>query len=204
MRAKVSILIFLFSPLFCLTINSQPTDENIATASNTSLSCDSTTSSFVVKGTSSMHDWEMISQSCVGKLRYSNGTGSIDLESINIKVEVTTLKSGKKVMDKKCYNALKYEDHPVITYTLKAIKSIDKKNSSMHRATLSGTLNIAGVKKQVDIEVIIFLDGEKLNIEGSTPLKMSDFNVEPPTALLGTLKTGNDIIIFFNLNFIVS
>ena len=47
----------------------------------------------------------------------------------------------------------------------------------------------------------IDLKDQIINIKGEKTLKMSDFDVKPPTALLGTLKTGNDITIKFNLNY---
>ncbi|MCW5518506.1 YceI family protein [Aureitalea sp. L0-47] len=168
-----------------------------------SLSCDPLTSSFVIEGTSSLHDWEMISNSCKGKLEYNDGDNSINLEHINIKVGVTTLKSGKRIMDKKCYNALKHENHPNIIYRFKEINSISEIGNSKYKASLNGSLDIAGVVKPVNIDVDIELKDGIMNIKGRKPMKMTDYDIEPPTALLGTLKTGNDITIVFNLNFIV-
>ena len=168
-----------------------------------SLSCDPLTSSFVIQGTSSLHDWEMISNSCKGNLEYKNGDESINLENITIRVGVTTLKSGKKIMDKKCYKALKHDNFPNIIYRFKKINSISKNGNSKYKASLNGSLDIAGVVKPVNIDVDIELKDGIMNIKGNKPLQMTDYDVEPPTALLGTLKTGNDITIVFNLNFIV-
>jgi hypothetical protein len=36
---------------------------------------------------------------------------------------------------------------------------------------------------------------------GSKILKMTDFNVEPPVVLMGTLKTGNEITVTFEARF---
>ena len=203
MRTYKFLLAFLVITFQSTTIQAQSISEIEPEIAIKSLSCDPLTSSFVIQGTSSLHDWEMTSNSCKGNLEYTNQEGSIDLEDITIKVGVTTLKSGKRVMDKKCYNALKHEDYPNITYRLKKINSISNKGNSKYTASLSGSLDIAGVVKQVNIDVDIEQKNGVLNIKGSKPLKMTDYDVEPPTALLGTLKTGNEITIVFNLNFIV-
>jgi len=41
----------------------------------------------------------------------------------------------------------------------------------------------------------------KLIFEGSQPISMSDYGISAPTALFGTLKTGNDITINFKVSF---
>jgi polyisoprenoid-binding protein YceI len=197
----LAILVIIFQGI---QLQAQSVTEITTNSKTETLSCDPSSSSFVIQGTSSLHDWEMYSKSCKGKLEFDNGSNSINLESIMIKVGVTTLKSGKKLMDKKCYDALKHENHPNITYTLNKLNSISKDGTNKYKANLSGSLDIAGVKKTVNIDVVIEIKDGIVNIKGSKPLKMSDYDVEPPTALLGTIKTGNEITIIFNLNFVVS
>jgi polyisoprenoid-binding protein YceI len=167
-----------------------------------SLSCDASTSSFVIQGTSSLHDWEMMSQSFTGALQIGINGQPLDFENIQLKVRVTSLKSGKKIMDKKCYNALKHEDFPDIICRFKSISNIKSQGPNVYTARLEGSLDIAGVLKTVNIDVGIQKKEGIITINGAKPLKMSDFEVEPPKALLGTLKTGNDITIIFNLNFL--
>ncbi|NNM10248.1 MAG: YceI family protein [Flavobacteriaceae bacterium] len=203
MRILKSLVAILLILIQVNTLQAQSAAEIEPEMALKSLACDPLTSSFVIQGTSSLHDWEMISNACNGKLEYNDGDNSINLEHINIKVGVTTLKSGKRIMDKKCYNALKHENYPNIIYRFKKINSISKNGNSKFKASLNGSLDIAGVVKPVNIDVDIELKDGILNIKGSKPMKMTDYDVEPPTALLGTLKTGNDITIVFNLNFIV-
>jgi hypothetical protein len=42
---------------------------------------------------------------------------------------------------------------------------------------------------------------KSFTVTGVKKMKMTDYNVKPPTALLGTIKTGNDITISYNLKF---
>ncbi|MBT8255630.1 MAG: YceI family protein [Bacteroidia bacterium] len=198
LRFKLTSIMFLFW-VFGFAQMNVITD---TASSSVSLSCDSSTSSFVIQGTSSLHDWEMTSLSCKGALQIRNDEQTAGIQNIHLKVQVTSLKSGKNVMDKKCYTALKYEDHPNIIYQFQSLNSLKSKGSNSYHANLIGTLNVAGVNKQLSIEVEIYEQNGVINIQGAKALKMSDFNVEPPKALLGTLKTGNEITIVFNLNFV--
>lgn len=164
---------------------------------------DTGTSSFVIKGTSSLHDWEMTSNSINGAIALIKSDASnIEVKDINVVVGVRTFESGNRVMNKKCYAALKDESHPNIAYRFKSLESIKSFGNNTFNATLVGSLSIAGVTKTVHIGVKLIANGNKVSIIGEKALKMSDFNVEPPTALLGTLKTGNDITIEFNLNYL--
>ncbi len=162
-------------------------------------------SQFTIQGTSSLHDWEMVSESIDGSFeRYDTADESINIQSIDVSVPVKSLVSGKRIMDKKCHAALKFEDHPKISYRFKSIENMNSTGNGTYTATFSGQLTVAGQTNTVKIEAHIDEVGNKIHITGQKPLKMSDFDVIPPKALLGTLKTGNEITIVFNLNYLKS
>lgn len=63
-----------------------------------------------------------------------------------------------------------------------------------------GNLNVAGTTKSIDLVVKgELLPNGAILFEGMKALKMTDFNVKPPTALLGVLKTGNEVFISFRI-----
>jgi polyisoprenoid-binding protein YceI len=145
----------------------------------------------------------MTSNSIKGSIAFiKSDETNIQVEAINVSVGVRTFESGNRIMNKKCYAALKDEEHPNISYRFKALESIKNSGNDTFNTTLNGTLTIAGVSKTVKIAAKLVVNGNKVSIIGEKALKMSDFDVEPPTALLGTLKTGNDITIEFNLNYL--
>ena len=167
------------------------------------LTLDTINSTFIIKGTSSLHDWEMISKTFDGTIIINKTNDeNLDIKDININVGVKTLISGNKIMDKKCYKALRFEEHPYINYQFKSIKEIKLKTDNTYSALLNGTLTIAGKTNLTEILVEIVLKDDKISVKGEKAFKMSDFDVKPPTALLGTIKTGNEITIEFNLNYI--
>jgi len=48
---------------------------------------------------------------------------------------------------------------------------------------------------------VITEDNSKLSFKGTLPLKLSDFNIEPPSAMFGQIVTGDEITLNFELSF---
>ena len=161
------------------------------------------TSKFIVKGTSTLHDWEMVTESGMsGHIECNEGqTNDLCITAIKLSVDVKTLKSGKNLMDKKCYDALKEDKFPQIKYNFEKVSSLEKQSDGTFQTVLVGDVTIAGVTKKTTVNAKVQFNGTSLKITGSKDMKMSDFNVKPPKALMGTIKTGNEITVEFNLNF---
>ncbi len=154
-----------------------------------------TASTLTIEGTSSLHDWEMEAEKMSGSADLSISGESVDVKQISFTVPVESLKSGKKAMDKNALKALKSDDHPSIKYTA------EKVSSGANGLTADGYLELAGARKPVKVIAKPLVDGNSVTFAGSVPLKMTDFGMDPPTALLGTLKTGDDITIHFNVQY---
>lgn len=156
-----------------------------------------TKASFSVLGTSSLHDWEMKSASKTGTANFTVTDSKVtDINSIDITLPAETIKSEKKSMDKVAYETLKTDKFKNIKYVL---KSADKVNETTWN--LTGTYTIAGVSKIVKTQVKTTVTNGVINLQGSNKITFTEFGMKSPTALLGTIKTGNDLIIKFNLNF---
>lgn len=157
------------------------------------------TSSMVVEGTSSLHDWKIELKEFAGVMSAVSDGANMKIEAVTFKGKAKSLKSDNSTMDGKTYDALKVEKHPDITYAIKSSKDVqikDKKFSGL----ITGDLTIAGKTRQETIQFTgAMISDNKMQIKGSKKLKMTDFGVNPPTAMLGALKTGNDITITFTL-----
>ena len=68
----------------------------------------------------------------------------------------------------------------------------------MNKVVASGDLTIAGKTNKVDLPFTLTVSDGKAVLEGKIPLKMTDFGIEPPKALLGTIKTGDEIEVHYN------
>jgi polyisoprenoid-binding protein YceI len=157
-----------------------------------------------IHGTSNLHAWDETVGLVSGKGTVTpNSDGSSTLEDIDIKMEVRSIRSNKgAVMNNNTYKALKADVYPQIIFSISSpVKSIQT-NAVGKTVTVKGNLTIAGVTKPVNLQVKIVMQPQgRLLFEGSQSIKMTDYNIKPPTALLGTLKTGNEITIRFKTSF---
>jgi hypothetical protein len=154
-----------------------------------------------VTGTSTLHDWEMRSENLSGEAIFNTGaTGSPEsLESVMFKLNKTTLKSDKSGLDKRAYQAMNSSRHPEIIFRTNGSNNI-RKSGDKYIVNTKGELTIAGVTRQVSVDATcINGDDEKLVCSGSRILKMSDFNIDPPVMMMGTLRTGDEITINYNI-----
>jgi hypothetical protein len=57
------------------------------------------------------------------------------------------------------------------------------------------------VTKEIELSLRPETDDNGIKLEGSYSLKMTDYGVDPPKALLGAIKTDNEVTINFSLLF---
>ncbi len=155
----------------------------------------------VVAGTSTLHNWTMTSKEMQFQTTFENGADGLPLrvKALSLSVNSESLKSEHKAMDKNAYSALKTDKHKAISFTLTSA-TVQK-----DIIQCSGNLTIAGVTKPITIDATCKLNPSgSLRCTGSKPIKMSEFQVEPPTFMFGTVKTGDDITISFNMELVVA
>jgi polyisoprenoid-binding protein YceI len=160
--------------------------------------------SIVINGTSNLHDWSEQVGTVTGDASGTiNKDKSFDLAEINIKMDVSSIKSTKgAIMDNNTYKALKADKHPYIIYMLKQPVKVILPGSGKKTIFTKGRLTIAGITRDANMTVtLVMRDSGKFIFEGSQVLKMTDYGIVPPTALLGSLKTGNEITITFKSEF---
>ena len=149
-----------------------------------------------ISGTSTLHEWTMTSDKVNYDAAIETSSQGIpqQLISLIVSVPAESLKSGKGGMDKNAYSALKTDKNKNITFQLISAK-IEDKTIRCH-----GNLSIAGTTKQIDVEAnyTILPDGS-IQCKGSKKLAMRDYNVEPPSFMFGSVTTGNEITVSFDV-----
>ncbi|MDT0685135.1 YceI family protein [Autumnicola psychrophila] len=159
-------------------------------------------SSMKIEGTSNIHDWEIIAEDFKGNLNAEMKDGQlVDISALNFTVVAESLKSGKGGMDKNTYKALKTDQNKAITYQLNKVKKIDCTSKSKCIVSTSGYLKIAGTKKPIDMVFNAEINGNHISLSGNQTLQMTNFNVDPPTAMFGTITTGDEVKINFQITF---
>ncbi|TBW30115.1 YceI family protein [Gramella sp. KN1008] len=159
-------------------------------------------SSLLVEGTSNIHDWTMEAESTSGTITADLDEGKLEeIDALRFTVEAEGLKSGKSGMDKNAYKALDTDKNKKITYQLKEVKEITSASNG-YKVKTTGTLEIAGVKKNINLDFNLIPNSGKIVLKGEYTLKMTDYGVEPPTAMFGTISTGDTVKIKFETHFI--
>jgi len=157
-------------------------------------------SNLKVFGTSNVHDWEVIANEQKGVVDISQSS-NLEINKLKIIITSESLKSGKKSMDKNTFKALKTDEFKNITFLLiETINVIDLSNGK-YKVKANGSLTVVGDTKNIPIDFNLNLNNNTINITGEKSIKMTDYNIEPPTALFGTITTGDEITIKFNTIF---
>lgn len=155
-------------------------------------------SEVMVIGTSNVHDWEAPAEEFSGVAEIEVADDSlVSISSLNFTVVAEEINSGKGGMDKRIDDALKVKKHPEVSFELSEIAEIS--NGVLNA---KGTLTIAGVTKEVQMEVNYQLlpDGSIL-FEGTQNIDMTEYEVDPPTAMFGTIKAGEKVDVKFSTKF---
>ncbi|WP_340111648.1 YceI family protein [Maribellus mangrovi] len=158
---------------------------------------DGAASKMVISGTSSVHDWEIeVSEFECDAVVKTDENETFSISDVNVVCEVENVKSHNKIMDNKTYKALDGKDHPKITF-----KSTEQVTISENgKASIKGKLNIAGISKEVVLPFTVAGENDSsVKLNGKIPVKMSDYGIEPPTAMMGALKTGDEVVISYDI-----
>ena len=149
-------------------------------------------SSVLVKGTSSLHNWEMKAEKVSSDFMLGEDQSLEKLKSGSVVIDAGSLKSEHSLMDKKAREALKQKSYPKIEARVLRVEPASGK--------IVMELTIAGKTRPVT-EDFYFKKPEpgKIEISGILKVKMSDFGVEPPVAMMGAIKTGNEVSIEYSL-----
>jgi hypothetical protein len=154
-----------------------------------------------VSGTSTLHDWDM--KSAIGTFEGNftlNAAGAITaVNGLSFSTKAESLKSGHDAMDKNAYKALKSDKAPVITFTSNA-STITNLDATDFTVKSTGKLTIAGSTLDAEIVATCKVNADKsITVMGSKKLSMKEFSMAPPTFMMGTIKTGNDVTLKFDL-----
>jgi polyisoprenoid-binding protein YceI len=146
---------------------------------------------FFVDGTSTLHDWTVESDAATGTIVMSES----GIASVSVRVPVESLKSGKSGMDRRMYEALESRRHNTILFTSNSVTLSDDGRSGVAK----GELTIAGQKRNHEVPFTLDGNGNNWTFSGSSTFTMTSFSMDPPTAVMGTIRTGDEITVRFEI-----
>lgn len=121
--------------------------------------------------------------------------------AVNVTIPVRSLTCGNKGLESNMFKALKADQNSTITFGLDTYE-IDaaSRTADAFTARATGVLKIAGRERPIQLQ----LRGERypdgaVRARGERDLLMSDFGIRPPSMMLGAVKTGDRVVVRFNL-----
>jgi polyisoprenoid-binding protein YceI len=104
-------------------------------------------------------------------------------------------------MDEKALDALKSKQHPEIKFSQSEGITVTTQGKNFN-GTLQGKLEIAGTSRTINVPFTGTVKSDQVvAVNGIVKLKMSDFGIKPPTAMMGTIKTGDDFELEYRIEF---
>lgn len=173
----------------------------IATVSFSQVQYTGTAMDLVVSGTSSLHDWNMksVRANCTAVFTFNKAGLITGLSALSFSTPANGLKSDHSAMDNNAYKALKNDKNPSIMYTMTSV-TVTPAAEGGSTVKCTGKLTIAGATLNEDLVAVCKPNADNtITVSGSRAISMKDFNMVPPTFMLGTIRTGNDVVLKFNL-----
>lgn len=146
-----------------------------------------------VNGTSNIHDWTMAATgfTCDAQITEQGQ----DVSALTFTMPVKNLKGKEDLLNTRAYKALKADQHNKITFKLTSATTVPQQK--VVKAT--GQLTIAGVTKEVPVQVNYSESGDEVTFTGAKKIKMSEFKIDPPSFMMGALKVADEVTINLNL-----
>lgn len=154
-------------------------------------------STMTIYGTTNVHNFKSKVEQIKGELVVDH---SKKIQELNVEIPVHSIKSGESGMDNKTYEAFNDKKYPTITFKLVEVTSLQIKGDDID-ATVTGNLTMAGATRRISFKT----SGKNTKpgayeFKGSIALKMTDFKMKPPTAMLGVMKVGDAVTLKYDIS----
>jgi hypothetical protein len=116
------------------------------------------------------------------------------IEAFEVTIPAATLTSPREGLDANMHKALMVTEHPDIVFRLLRFEPRPGTAGALRGI---GNLKIAGVVREVALDITTERRNERLCVHGEVTLLMTDFGIKPPVALMGMLKTDPKVTVTF-------
>jgi len=156
-----------------------------------------------VRGTSSLHDWEVVFEKYDVEFAVRHpDNGTMSISNVKAVFAGASVTSESTIMTGKARDALMIREHPEILFTSEGAENVII-NDGKISGNLKGKLSLRGISKAIDLSFSGNITSDRIHISGSEEVNMADYGIKPPTALLGTLKTGEKVTVELQLSFLI-
>lgn len=195
----------LLGYFFALIVFIQPLFSNTGTFGKYSISKES---KVWIEGSSTVNEFTCLTYNVkgVGVLDSAKTTAPVIGAPVQVSckaefaVTVKSMDCGNRMMNNDMYEALKSDEHKLISYELKQVRILNTLPGEVLEAMTQGVLTVAGSPQSIQMKVKLKpIGGGKYNIEGQKDVTMTSFGVKPPTAMMGLIKAHDKLTFHFNI-----
>lgn len=165
-------------------------------------------STMTISGSSTLHDWTVEATKFSVQFRvpeswfdsHDSWAGE-NIALLSVTVPVEHLDGGKNKMNRDLREALRSGDFPEIEFTWNRVAFSDSTDLG-RQADVSGSLRIAGEEREIQFSADLRINEQsQIVAAGCVPINMRDYNIDPPRAMLGLIRTDENIELMFELHF---
>jgi hypothetical protein len=121
------------------------------------------------------------------------------LKGLDLGVPLATMHSPKgSTLDKNMLKALRAEQNPEITFHLTQARVGNASGDSIG-VYADGVLRVAGRERPITVAGRLVRSEAGVWLNGSHGLRMTEYEVKPPTMMLGTLRVHDSVSVHFRL-----
>jgi len=126
---------------------------------------------------------------------------------VELRIPVKALECGNAAMEHDMRKALRAERYPEIGYRfvrLSAARYTPAGSVPAFALRVEGEITLAGASRPVAIDVTATRQGaHRFRLRGGLPLRMSEFGIEPPVALLGLIRARDELWVSVDLEVVL-
>ena len=164
-------------------------------------------STITITGTSTVHEWSMTGTAIDGSIDIAPEIAAAPVSAdawkanrpalVSVRIPVAKIASPHDRMNRIMRDAMKEKTYPDVRYELLEARAT-KGTPDAFIVDARGKLTVAGVTRDVEMAVSAAKNGDKRYVlTGEIPLKMTDFGIAPPTAMMGTIRSADQVKVSF-------
>jgi len=173
----------------------------------TSYTFEATPNEMYVEGGSTVHDWSCPIEELGGTLRATTSDSETaapmsGVSDAQVQVPVDAIQCDNGTMNEKLREALQVNAYPEVYFSLSEaqVSPLPDSGDTWFSVDAAGELILAGERRQIDLPVQgRRLDDGALRLTGSHTIRLSDYDVDRPSAVLGTIKVSKKVTVHFDL-----
>lgn len=149
-----------------------------------------------VVGTSNLHDWTATVGKLSGVSEFKVDGNELSLVSAIVEVDANSFSGSKgSIMDGKIKDTFESSKFPKIKFNLTKVNSAQTAGN-VTTLNVSGVMTVKNSNRPVDfiLKATMLANGD-IEVRSSKKMKMSELGLKAPTAMLGTLKTADDVTV---------